>query len=117
MVVKEQFDLAPGARKRVPRKQDKVPRDLLYRLTLYIAGETPKSTRALINLKALCEKHLTGQYGIQVVDLLEKPHLARNHQIVAIPTVVKELPLPERRAIGDLSDETRILAGLDLQEV
>ena len=87
------------------------------RLKLYVAGQTPKSIRAFSNLKRFCEKYMPGRYDIEVVDLLEKPQLAHGDQIVAIPTLVKKLPLPMRKIIGDLSDETRMLVGLDLQEV
>jgi circadian clock protein KaiB len=83
-------------------------------LRLYIAGQTTKSVRAIANLQTICETHLKGRYKIQVIDLLERPQLARGDQIIAIPTLVKELPLPIRKIIGDLSDTTRVLVGLDL---
>lgn len=85
-------------------------------LRLYIAGQTAKSVRAIANLKEICNTHLKDRYKIQVIDLLERPQLARGDQIVAIPTLVKELPLPIRKIIGDLSDTTRVLVGLDLQD-
>jgi circadian clock protein KaiB len=85
-------------------------------LRLYIAGQTPKSVTALKNLKLICEEQLKGQYHIEVIDLLEKPQLARDNQILAIPTFVRKLPLPVRNIIGDLSNTERVLVGLDLKE-
>ena len=85
-----------------------------YILRLYVAGQTPKSIAALANLKKICEEHLAGRYQIQVVDLLENPQLARGDQILAIPTLVRKLPLPMRKIIGDLSNTERVLIGLDL---
>ena len=84
-------------------------------LRLYIAGQTPKSVTALANLKKICEEHMQGQYRIEIIDLMENPHLARQDQIVAIPTLVRELPQPIRRIIGDLSNTPKVLVGLDLQ--
>jgi len=84
-------------------------------LRLYIAGQTPKSKEALANLKKICDEHLAGRYRLQVIDLLEKPQLARGDQILAIPTLVRKLPLPVRKIIGDLSDTERVLVGLDLR--
>ena len=86
-----------------------------YILRLYIAGQTPRSVAALANLKEICEEHLAGRYTLQVVDLLENPQLARGDQILAIPTLVRKLPLPMRRIIGDLSNTERVLVGLDLR--
>jgi circadian clock protein KaiB len=86
-----------------------------YILRLYIAGNTPRSAAALANLKEICEEHLAGRYTLQVVDLLENPQLARGDQILAIPTLVRKLPLPMRRIIGDLSNTERVLVGLDLR--
>ena len=85
-----------------------------YVLRLYVAGKTPKSMAALENIKVICEEHLAGRYKLQVVDLLENPQLARGDQILAIPTLVRKLPLPMRRIIGDLSNTERVLIGLDL---
>jgi circadian clock protein KaiB len=84
-------------------------------LRLYTAGQTPKSLAALDNLKRLCEEHLAGQYRIEVVDLLKNPRLAKDDQIVAIPTLVRQLPSPMRKIIGDLSDTERALVGLQLK--
>jgi circadian clock protein KaiB len=84
-------------------------------LKLYVAGQTPKSVAALTNLKRMCEEHLAGRYRIEVVDLAENPQLARSDQILAIPTLVRRLPAPIRKIIGDLSNSERLLVGLDLQ--
>ncbi len=86
----------------------------VYTLRLYVAGQTPKSVAAFTNLKKICEEHLAGRYKIEVVDLLENPKLARGDQILAIPTLVKKLPEPVRKIIGDLSNTERVLIGLDL---
>jgi circadian clock protein KaiB len=88
-----------------------------WKLRLYVAGQTPKSIRAFANLKVLCEAHLKGRYQLEVIDLLEQPHLARGDQIVAIPTLVVKLPPPVRKIIGDLSNADRVLVGLALQQV
>ncbi|HYG64612.1 MAG TPA: circadian clock KaiB family protein [Thermoanaerobaculia bacterium] len=84
-------------------------------LRLYVAGQTPKSVTALANLRRMCEEHLAGRYRIEVVDLAENPQLARSDQILAIPTLVRRLPSPIRRIIGDLSNSERVLVGLDLR--
>lgn len=84
-------------------------------LRLYVAGQTPKSMAAVANLKRLCEEHLPGRYRIEVVDLVENPKLARSDQILAIPTLVRRLPNPIRKVIGDLSNSERVLVGLDIQ--
>ncbi len=86
----------------------------IVRLRLYVAGQTPKSITALDNLRRLCDDHLAGRYRIEVVDLLSQPHLARRDEIVVIPTLVRKLPPPLRRIIGDLSNEERVLVGLDV---
>lgn len=83
-------------------------------LRLYVAGQTPKSMTAFANLKNICEEHLAGRYQIEVVDLLKNPKLARGDQILAIPTLVRKLPEPVRKIIGDLSNTERVLIGLDL---
>ena len=83
-------------------------------LRLYVAGQTPKSIAAFANLKKICEEHLAGRYKMEVIDLLENPHLARGDQILAIPTLVRHLPEPMCKIIGDLSDTERVLIGLDL---
>lgn len=87
-----------------------------YELRLYVAGQTPKSITAFANLKKICEEHLAGQYDIEVIDLLKEPQLASGDQILAIPTLVRKLPAPIRKIIGDLSDTERVLVGLNLRE-
>ena len=86
-----------------------------YSLRLYVAGETPKSVTALTNLKRVCEEHLAGRYAIEVIDLLKNPRLAAGDQILAIPTLVRRLPEPLKRIIGDLSDAEKVLVGLDIR--
>jgi circadian clock protein KaiB len=86
-----------------------------YVLCLYVAGETPKSLSALDNLKKICAQHLDGSYRIKVIDLLKNPKLARDHQILALPTLVRQLPSPMRKIIGDLSNTERVLVGLDIK--
>ena len=85
-----------------------------WKLRLYVAGQTPKSLVAFANLKRLCEDHLKGRYTIEVIDLVETPRLAKDDQILAIPTLVRKLPEPVRKIIGDLSNTERVLVGLDL---
>jgi len=87
----------------------------LWQLRLYVAGQTPNSLTAFSNLKAICEDHLEGRYRIEIIDLVEKPHLSRGDQILAVPTLVRKLPEPVRKIIGDLSDTERVLVGLDLR--
>jgi circadian clock protein KaiB len=87
-----------------------------YDLRLYVAGQTPKSLAALANLKDLCEVYLAGKYRIEVIDLVKKPQLARDDQIVAIPTLVRRLPAPVRKIVGDLCDKRQTLVGLELAE-
>ena len=86
-------------------------------LRLYVAGKTAKSVAAFANLKRICETHLKGQYQIEIVDLVEHPERARDDQIVAVPTLVRQLPPPLKKIIGSLADEERVLVGLDLQPV
>ncbi len=85
-----------------------------YSLSLYVTGATPSSLRAVRNLRRICEERLHGIYDLRIVDIYQQPALARDEQIVAAPTLVKSLPLPVRRIIGDMSDEARVLAGLGL---
>jgi len=87
-----------------------------WELRLYVAGQTPKSLTAFANLKKICEEHLAGQYHIEVIDLLKQPQLARGDQILAIPTLVRKLPSPIKKIIGDLSNTERVLVGLDVRE-
>jgi len=85
-----------------------------WRLRLYVAGQTPKSLTALANLRRLCESQLAGRYQLEVIDLLEQPHLARRDEILAVPTLVRKLPPPIRKVIGDLSSQERVLVALGL---
>jgi circadian clock protein KaiB len=89
--------------------------DKKWELRLYVAGKTPKSVTALTNLKKYCEEHLKDQYRIEVIDLLEQPQLAEGDQILAIPTLVRKVPEPIRKIIGDLSNEEKVLVGLNIR--
>jgi circadian clock protein KaiB len=100
-----------------PARKAALKKPEAWNLRLYVAGQTAKSIRAFANLKVLCEKHLKGRYQIEVIDLLEHPHMARGDQIVAIPTLVVKLPREVRKIIGDLSDTDRVLVGLALQPI
>jgi circadian clock protein KaiB len=104
-------------KKSSPRKRRpaKIPRKDYYRLRLYIAGQTPNSIAAIANLKKICEDKLLGKYRIEVIDLLEKPQLAKGDQIIAIPTLVRRLPPPVKKIIGNLSKTENVIVGLDLQ--
>jgi len=86
-----------------------------WNLRLYIAGQTPRSVAAIRNLRRICEEHLDGRYTIEIIDLVNDPKLAREHQILAIPTLVKSLPVPIKKIIGDLSNTEKVLVGLELQ--
>ena len=86
-----------------------------WELRLYVAGQTPNSLRAFANLKKICEEHLKGKYKIEVIDLIKNPQLAAGDQILAIPTLVRKLPEPLRKIIGDLSNTERVLVGLDIR--
>lgn len=91
-----------------------VGKNNVWNLRLYIAGQTAKSISAIANLKRICEQHMPVRYHIEVIDLMEKPQLARHDQIVAIPTLIRKIPVPIKRIIGDLSSTERVLVGLDL---
>jgi circadian clock protein KaiB len=93
------------------------PKDDKWQLRLYIAGNTPKSAAALANLQKYCELHLCDKYTLEVIDLLEHPQLAAGDQILAIPTLVRKVPVPVRKIIGDLSNEEKVLVGLDLRPI
>ncbi len=95
------------------RKEDP---EAVWQLRLYVAGQTPKSLTAFANLRRLCEEHLAGKYKIEIIDLLVQPQLARGDEIVAIPTLVRKLPQPVRKIIGDLNNTERVLVGLQLLE-
>ncbi len=86
-----------------------------FALRLYVAGQTPKAVRAFSNLRKICEEHLQGRYSIEVIDLVENPQLGRGDQILALPTLVRRLPTPIKKIIGDLSNTERVLVGLDLR--
>src|ERR1700753_1957660 len=98
----------------VPIEESEDEPDARYILRLYVAGMTSRSTRAVENVRAFCEKHLEGRYDLQVIDVYQQPALAKTEQLSAAPTLIKKLPLPLRRLIGDMSNEERILVGLDL---
>ena len=99
----------------MPAKKTKKDGSDHWNLRLYVAGTTPKSLAAIANLRSFCEEHLAGHYTIEVIDLLENPKLARGDQIVAIPTLVRKVPSPMRKIIGDLSNKEKVLVGFDLQ--
>jgi circadian clock protein KaiB len=101
---------APKARSSKKQK----PEEEKWNLRLYVAGQTPKSLTAFSNLKRLCEEHLAGRYTIEVVDLARQPHLAMSDQIVALPTLVRKLPEPIKRIVGDLSNVERVVVGMEL---
>ena len=107
-----------------PAKQSKAHRsakskalETRYDLRLYVAGQTPRSLQALANLKRICEEHLAGNYRVEIIDLLKKPQLAAGDQILAIPTLVRTIPKPARKIIGDLSNTERVLVGLDVRPI
>lgn len=104
---------APRVSKAKPAPHRTAPRK--YDLRLYVAGQTPRSLQALSNLKRICEEHLAGNYRVEIIDLLEKPQLAAGDQILAIPTLVRAIPRPARKIIGDLSNTERVLVGLDVR--
>jgi len=103
------------ATKRPGRKHGAARRDKQYVLRLYVTGLTPRSRKAVVNVQHVCEEYLQGHYQLEVVDIYQQPSLAKGEQIVAVPTLVKQLPMPLRRLIGDMSNKERILLGLDLQ--
>ena len=101
-----------------PTRKRKRKNDIsFWKLRLYVAGQTPKSVAAFSNLKRICDEHLRGRYQIEVVDLLQNPTLARGDQILALPTLVRQLPPPVKQIIGDFSNTERVLVGLDLRHV
>ena len=99
----------------IPPNTGNVGPTKLWQLCLYVTGQTPKSLTAFSNLKMICESHLKGRYHITVIDLVKQPQLAKGHQILALPTVVRELPKPVRTIIGNLSDTDHVIVGLDLR--
>jgi len=88
-----------------------------FRLRLYVTGSTPRSTKAIQNIRTLCETHLAGRYDLEVVDLYLNPELAKDGQVIAAPTLVREEPLPARRVIGDMSDEGKVLVSLEIEPI
>lgn len=98
-----------------PRAAPGIVSGEVYELRLYVAGQSPGSVRAVENLRRVCEEHLAGRYRVELIDLLEHPALARGDEIVAVPTLVRKLPQPVRRIIGDLSDTEQVLVGLQLR--
>ena len=88
--------------------------DEIYRLRLFVTGATPNSTRAIANLKNLCETYLSGNYELEIIDVYQQPLIAENEQIIALPMLVKQTPFPQRRLIGDMSDTEKVLRGLNL---
>lgn len=107
----------PPSRAAKPRSRAAKPPSPEYHLRLYVAGQSARSIAAVANLKRLCDGHLGGRYAIEVIDLIEQPHLARADEILAIPTLVRRLPPPIRKIIGDLSNVDRVLLGLDIVKV
>lgn len=103
--------------KKSPRPAGEKVKPAKYELRLYVAGQTQKSLAALSNLRRICEEHLSGEYSIEVVDLSVNPRLAAGDQILAVPTLVRRLPQPIKKIIGDLSDEERVLVGLNIVPV
>ena len=100
---------------KAPRKAKTEKAEEIWQLKLYVAGQTPKSLAAFANLKRICEEHLEGKYRIEVIDLMVNPQLAKGDQILALPTLVRKLPDPVRKIIGDLSNTDRVLVGLDIK--
>jgi circadian clock protein KaiB len=103
--------------KAAARKPLKAPKPLVYTMRLYVTGVTPRSTRAIANLRRLCEEHLHGRYKLEVVDVYQQPQLARDGQIIAAPTLIKKFPLPLKKFIGDMSNTRNLLIGLELLSV
>jgi circadian clock protein KaiB len=100
----------------ISRKATPLKKDAKWELRLYVAGQTPRSLAALANLKIICEEHMKGEYSLDVIDLLQNPQLAKGDQILAIPTLVRKLPEPMKKIIGDLSNAERVLVGLDIKK-
>ena len=104
---------AENQKKKLSEETDKQ----IYHLRLFVTGTTPRSVKAIANIKKICEEHLKGRYDLEVIDLYLQPELARSEQIIAAPTLIKKMPYPLRRIIGDLSVEGQVLARLDIQEI
>jgi circadian clock protein KaiB len=102
-------------KKKATKPKPKAPKPEIWELRLYVAGQTPRAITALANLKKICEEHLESMYTIEVIDLLKNPQLAKGDQIFAVPTLVRKLPVPVRKILGDLSNTEKVLVGLDLR--
>jgi circadian clock protein KaiB len=98
-----------------PRKKTTKARSSRYILRLYITGQTPRSLQSVENLRALCDKYLPGQFDLEIIDIYQQPAMAKEGQIIAAPTLIKSMPLPLRRLVGDFSDKERVILGLDLK--
>ncbi|MBT1072842.1 circadian clock KaiB family protein [Geobacter chapellei] len=109
--------MTASQKKKTAEAQQSEPVEEKWMLRLYVAGQTPKSITAFTNLKKICEEHLAGRYQIEVVDLLINPKLAKDDQILALPTLVRKLPEPIKKIIGDLSNTERVLVGLDVRPI
>jgi circadian clock protein KaiB len=107
--------MTSAAAKHTPDKKGASPAEPAWQLRLYVAGQTPKSLTAFANLKQICEEHLKGKYCIEIIDLMVHPQLAKGDQILALPTLVRKLPAPVKKIIGDLSNTERVLVGLDIK--
>jgi circadian clock protein KaiB len=103
-----------GTKPRKARPSSAAPRQKKFMLRLYVAGTTPRSAQAILDAENLCEQHLGGRFRLEVIDIYQRPALARDEQIIAVPTLVRRLPEPLRKLVGDLSDAERVLIGLDL---
>ncbi|MDB5008285.1 MAG: Circadian clock protein KaiB [Mucilaginibacter sp.] len=99
----------------VPVTDTNFDNDDIYRLRLFVTGATPNSTRAILNLKEVCETYLKGKYELEIVDVYQQPRIAESEQIIALPMLIKKSPLPQRRLIGDMSDTDKVLRGLNIQ--
>ena len=98
-----------------PRRKSRKAAAARYVLRLYVTGQTPRSVRSVENLRALCDKHLAGQFDLEIIDIYQQPAMAAAGQIIAAPTLIKSMPLPLRRLVGDFSDQKRVILGLDLR--
>lgn len=112
--VKRASPASPAKQTKAVKRATKLKEPEGWVLRLYVAGQTPKSLTAFANLKRLCEEHMTETYTLEVIDLVQNPQLAASHQIVALPTLVRQLPAPIKRVVGDLSNIDRVLVGMDL---
>jgi circadian clock protein KaiB len=102
--------------KKVLEKKSKTKKEERYTLKLYITGTTPNSIKSIRNIKKICEEYLKDRYDLEIIDIYQQPHLSKGEQIIAAPTLIKKLPLPLRKFIGDLSDVDRVLLGLNLEK-